>query len=105
DRAHAERNDVHGASAHRATELLRHLFLHGCRWNPVIGWAGILLVFCADKGGGLYARAIRGVRRCKVRLRRLFFFRFDQVAFFNQLATEPVSSSLRAFVKATLSGL
>src|SRR5699024_3282084 len=36
NRTHAERNDVHGASAHRAAELLRHFFLHRCWRYPVI---------------------------------------------------------------------
>src|SRR5699024_1310683 len=59
DWAHAERNDVHGASAHSTAELLRHFFLHCCWRYRVVGRSGSFLVVSTDEGAGPHALDIR----------------------------------------------
>ena len=47
ERAHAERDHVHGAAAHAAVEELREGLAHLVRVDPVVGRAGVLLVLAS----------------------------------------------------------
>ena len=50
DRAHAEGNDIHGASAHAAPVKAGQLFLHHGRVLPIVGRAGVVFRLTADEG-------------------------------------------------------
>ena len=61
DRAHAERQHVHGAAAHGAVEQPLELPAHLERVHPVVGGAGGVFRKRADEGAVLDARHIAGV--------------------------------------------
>ena len=59
--AHDERDDVHGAATHGTVENPVHVLHHFRRGHPVVGEAGILLLFRADEGAGFHAGHVSGV--------------------------------------------
>src|SRR5690606_20588813 len=61
-RAHAEGNDIHRATSHAAFEQALELCAHGIRLVPVVGRAGVFLVFGADEGAVFDASDVAGIR-------------------------------------------
>jgi hypothetical protein len=65
-RTHAEWDHVHRTAAHAAREQTLQGLLHLARLDPVVGWAGVLLVHAADVGAVLDAGDVAGIAaRCE----------------------------------------
>ena len=99
NRAHAERNHVHGAALHGATECLRHFFLHRSWRGPVIGGASAIFILCTDEGAGFHTGNVGRIGASQVGIRALFFIQLDKRALFHQLCGQTVSLVLGTVYK------
>ncbi|MCY1223559.1 hypothetical protein D9M72_356890 [compost metagenome] len=64
-RAHRERHHVQRAAAHAALEQAVQRLAHLGGFGPVVGGAGVFLLFGADKGAIFHPRHVRRVRQCQ----------------------------------------
>ena len=90
ERAHAERDDVHGAAAHAAVEQPEHRLAHLRRRRPIVGGAGVDLVARADEGPFLDPRHIGRVRAREIGVGALFRIEPDERAGLDHLIAQHV---------------
>ncbi len=98
-RAHAERDDVQGASAHRAAEeavLAAEDLPHLGGVLPVVGGSGVHLALGADEGAVLDPGHIGGVGGRVVGVRPLHGVEFRERAPLDQFRAQPVVLGLGA---------
>ncbi len=87
-RSHAERHHIHGAALHRACKQTFHPVSHLDRIGPVVGRAGIGLIFGANKGPALDARHILGIGGGIIASRTLGLVQCLQRALGNQIGDD-----------------
>ena len=79
DNAHGIGNGVHGAALHGAVVQLIEFFVHLRRVNPVVGGAGILLLFGADEGTALHPGDIAGIGAVQIAAGQLLLVQFHRL--------------------------
>ena len=105
DRAHAERNDVHGTAAHATLELFLELCAHFGRWRPVVGWAGVFFLFRADEGAVFNARHIGRMGAGEIGIRAFLRIQSGEGTTLHHLFAQPVVFFLRTVAPANAIGL
>ena len=96
ERAHAERDDVHGAAAHAAVKQRLELGAHFGRRRPVVGGAGVFLFFRADEGAVFDARNVGRVGPGQERARALGRVQLLEGAGIDQLLAQAVVFGIAA---------
>jgi hypothetical protein len=71
ERAHRKRHHVHRAAAHAAVEQAVERGAHFGRGHPVVGRAGVFLLFAADEGAVFHARHVGRIGAGQVAVRAL----------------------------------
>ncbi|MNQ64064.1 hypothetical protein D3C85_784680 [compost metagenome] len=95
-RAHAEGHHIHGAALHAAVEQAVQTRAHLDGVRPVVGRAGVGLVFRADEGAALDAGHVLGVRGGVVAAGALGLVQFLQRALGDQVGDDGRFLGLRA---------
>ena len=105
DRAHRERDDVHGTALHAAVVQSEHGLLQLFGVDPVVGRTGVFLLFGSDIGTGLNAGDVGRVGAEQQAVRALRGIQTDTEAGFDQFVAETIVLFLGAVAPVNRVGL
>ena len=88
NRAHAERNDIHGPPAHAAAVKATQLLFHHGRVFPIVGWTGVIFQSAANEGPFFHPGHIARVGADKEAIGALLFIEANGGAGFDHQLTQ-----------------